>query len=109
MSSRRRRSKFGAIPTEVDGIRFASKKEARCYCTLKAFQKAGKITDLRLQVAFPLRVNGSLVCTYVADFVYIDRDTGEEVVADAKGFRTREYALKKKLLKALYDIEILEL
>ena len=47
------------------------------------------------------------VC-YVADFVYTDNDTGETVVEDVKGVRTKEYVIKRKLLLWRYGIRIRE-
>jgi dsDNA-binding SOS-regulon protein len=37
--------------TEIDGITFASKKEAKRYSELKLLEKAKKIEDLQLQKA----------------------------------------------------------
>src|SRR5690606_20173910 len=73
---------------------------------------AGEISNLRLQVKFPILINGVKVCTYIADFGYIDlRKTdvfgsAVEVVEDAKGFETETFRLKKKLMKAVYGVEI---
>src|SRR3990167_2292221 len=39
--TRIRTHKYGAVPTVVDGIRFASKKEARRYSVLRLLEKAG--------------------------------------------------------------------
>ena len=47
-------SKYHAKPVTIDGIRFASKKEGSRYCELKALTRAGKISDLQLQVPFIL-------------------------------------------------------
>lgn len=47
-------SKYHAKPVTIDGIRFASKKEGNRYCELKALTRAGKISDLQLQVPFIL-------------------------------------------------------
>jgi len=68
---------------------------------------AGEIINLELQPKFPIEVNGIKICTYIADFRYKERD-GTEVVEDCKGFKTDVYRLKKKLVKAIYGIEILE-
>lgn len=87
-----RRRKYGNTPTVVDGIRFDSLREANRYSELKLMERAGEISDLRLQVRYQLCVNGVKVCTYVADFVYV-RD-GITVVSDAKGVRTRDYILE---------------
>jgi hypothetical protein len=104
-----RRGKYNATPTTVDGKRFASKKEARRYAELKQLEQARAIRYLRTQLCYPLKVNGALIATYVADFVYVDAARGNaQVVEDVKGFKTREYTIKKKLMRALYGIEIKE-
>src|SRR5215216_1188795 len=81
-----RPSKYGNRRTEVDGLSFASKREARRYMDLREQQRAGLIADLRTQVEFPVVVNGVQVCCYLADFTFV-RD-GVRVVEDAKGCRT---------------------
>ena len=96
-----RRGKFNAVRTEVDGVKFASKKEAARFSELALLNKAGEISDLKLQPRFPCVVNGIKVCTYVADFEYINLD-GEVIVEDSKGFKTPMYRLKKKLFEAIY-------
>lgn len=99
-------NKFRNIRTEVDGISFASKREARRWSELLLMQKAGYITDLDRQKRFPLDVNGMPICLYVADFTY--RRNGSLVVEDAKGVRTPEFKLKAKLMKAVHNIEVVE-
>jgi hypothetical protein len=47
-------NKYRNIKTIVDGITFASKKEAKRYSELKLLERAGMITDLELQPAFNL-------------------------------------------------------
>lgn len=100
--------KYHAIPTWVDGILFASRLEARRYSDLRLMAMAGEIRDLELQPRYPIRIDGQLVCTYVADFRYFDVQQNREVVEDVKGVRTREFVLKKKLVKAVYGIDIEE-
>jgi hypothetical protein len=86
----------------VDGIRFASKKEARRYQELRLLEKAGLIRDLNLQVRLPLACSsGEVAAHYVADFTYLDRTRGV-VVEDAKGCRTQTYALKRRWFAAEY-------
>ena len=97
-------SKYKARRTTIDGITFASKGEAMRYASLVRLQKAGCIKDLRLQVAFPLSVNGFKLCTYVADFVYLE--DGKTIVEDFKGIRTPVFKLKAKMMKALLGIEL---
>ena len=106
-----RRSKFNAVRTKLDGITFASRKEANRYQELKLLEKAGEISKLALQPSFILSVNGQKICKYVADFGYIDimaGDRGELVIEDVKGVKTPAYRLKKKLMSAIYGIEIKE-
>lgn len=101
-------NKYRAIPTMVDGIRFHSRREAERYGNLKLLLRCKEIANLRLQVEYPIKVNDQHVCTYIADFVYDDLATGQEVVEDAKGMSTPVYRLKKKLLKATQGINIIE-
>ena len=108
-------NKFGAVKKDVDGIRFDSTKEANRYEQLKLLVRAGKIRDLRLQVRYDLipkqkfSDGSSMVGTYyLADFVYFDCDKGREVVEDVKGKKTDVYQIKRKLMKLILNIEILE-
>lgn len=108
-----KKSKYGAEKTTVDGIRFDSRREARRYAELKMLQRAGKISDLRLQVPFELipaqkKRDGKTErsCVYRADFVYCA--DGATVVEDAKGKRTPEYIIKRKLMLEKYGIEVKE-
>lgn len=111
------RSKYHAKPTIVDGIRFASKAEARRYQELKMLEKAGRIRNLKLQPKLPLvfypagasrRVVN--VGSYIADFWYLAVDGGVErpVLEDVKGVKTPVYRLKKKMVEAIYGITITE-
>lgn len=97
-----RRSKYGAVPTEVDGIRFASKAEAKRYSELKLMERAGEISHLELQPVYPLIVNGVRVGKYIGDFRYRDTKSGRLVHEDRKGVRTPLYRLKKRIVEALY-------
>ncbi|MCA0358713.1 MAG: DUF1064 domain-containing protein [Proteobacteria bacterium] len=101
-------SKYGNRKTVVDGITFDSAKEGRRYRELKLFERAGQIRDLEMQKRFPIRVNDELVCSYIADFQYVEAHSGKTVVEDVKGMRTREYILKRKLMHAVHGITIKE-
>lgn len=96
------RSKYGAKPTIVDGIRFASKAEARRYGDLKLLEKAGEIRQLKLQPRYPIEVNLKLICTYVGDFSYREKGSPYEIVEDVKGYPTPEFKLKAKLFAACH-------
>jgi hypothetical protein len=108
------RSKYGAQPQIVDGIRFASKREARRYFELKMLERAGEIKELSLQPKFPLyvasphRTERIKVCDYIADFRYRKGPTGLLVIEDAKGMKTPVYRLKKKMFEAQYGLQITE-
>ena len=103
-----KRHKYRAIPTEVDGHTFPSMAEANRYVDLKHLLEAGEIEHLELQPKYPIEVNGTKVCTYIADFRYWDAVKGVEVVEDVKGVATPIYRLKAKLVKATYGVEIIE-
>lgn len=115
-TTKKRRSKYNNKKTVVDGITFDSAKEAERYSELKVLEKAGVITELRLQVPYELRPafrnrDGKYrrAKRYIADFVY-ERD-GEEVIEDVKSPITRKNPVyrDKKLemeYKGLYIIEV---
>jgi hypothetical protein len=105
---KKKKHKYGAEPVEIDGHKFPSKKEAGRYLKLRMMKAAKLIKKLRLQVRYELNEGGTHSVVYVADFVYIDCTTGLEVVEDAKGFKTREYKKKKRLMLQIQKIKIKE-
>ena len=106
-SAQHKKNKYNAKKTTVDGITFDSAKESRRYQCLKLMEKAGEISGLELQPSFDIIVNGHKICRYVGDFRYKLKN-GEEILEDSKGVRTSLYLLKKKLMKATYNIVIYE-
>lgn len=113
-------NKYHAIPIHVDGVRFASKKEAARFLELQCWQKAGQIADLEVHPVYPLHVmelwrSGSpIVVTtvgkFTADFQYTNLQTGEIVVEDVKSDATKTdaYKLRKRLVEAIHGITITE-
>jgi hypothetical protein len=118
-------NKYGNIKTRGCD----SRKEARRLTQLELLQKAGVITSLQQQVKFVLipsqyesyerysksgkRLKDGVrciekECSYYADFMYTIAETGENVVEDAKGFRTEAYKIKRKLMLAVHGIRIKE-
>lgn len=95
------RSKYRNVPTTVDGIRFASKAEAKRYGELKLLAKGRKISGLELQPRFELLVDGKAVSTYVGDFLYREAGSNRKVVEDVKGVQTDAFKIKWALAKAL--------
>ena len=109
-------SKYGNRKiTAPGGEKFDSMKEYNRWGQLKLLQRAGKISGLERQVKFLLLPvqrdeQGKLLehaRSYVADFVYLDGD-GKAVVEDAKGVRTKDYIIKRKLMLWLHGIRVRE-
>ena len=100
---RRAYHKFKAKPTISGGFRFDSKKEAKYYDQLIFEQKAGYVLFFLRQV--PFHLPGGVV--YRVDFQVFTCD-GKVKFIDVKGYRTPEYITKKKMVEALYPIEIEE-
>lgn len=101
------KNKYRAQPVVTEEGRFASKKEYADWCALKLQEKLGYISHLERQVKFDLTVNGVKIGTYIADAVFFE--SKRRVIADSKGVQTPVYKLKKKLMKALYNIEVREI
>lgn len=99
-----KRNKYKAIKTTVDGRKFDSKAEARRGAELELLQRAGQIQNLQYQVRYQFMHNGTLIGTYVADFVYHD-STGL-VVEDVKGVQTPVFKIKERLMRAFYGVVI---
>jgi len=117
--------KYGNSKVTLDDMTFDSKREARRYQELVLLKESGEISDLQTQVKYvlipPQREPdtigprggvkpGRLIeteCSYIADFVYKDKD-GNEIVEDVKGYRTKEYIIKRKLALYLLGIKIRE-
>ena len=105
----RRPNKYFAKKTLAFGLKFDSKWESQRYLYLKSLEKAGRVKNLELQPKFIISVNGQKICTYIADFKYDKEDkegVWEHVIEDAKGVETPEFKLKKKLMKAVHNIDI---
>lgn len=97
----RPKHKYRATRTELDGIKFGSKKEARYYQQLKILKRNGDIVFFLRQV--PLHLPGGV--RYVCDFqVFWANGTVEFV--EVKGFPTPEWKIKKRLVEATYPIKI---
>lgn len=104
VTKRTGKHKYHARPVVVDGTRFASKREAKRYGELKLLQQGNAISGLRMQVRYKIVIE----TVYVADFVYYDEAKLCEIVEDVKGYRTREYKRKKRLMAKQHGISIAE-
>lgn len=108
----KKRAKYRNVKTEVDGLKFDSKKEAKRWVELKQLLDAGRISNLMRQVVFQLVPQVVLdgrkqqPVKYVADFQY---QLGDQIIVeDVKGFKTPEYRMKRKMMKAFLGIEVEE-
>lgn len=122
-------SKYKNKKVTIDGETFDSKREAQRWCELIMLQRAGEVTFLQRQVKYVLippqhetyerygkkgqrLKDGQRTlekeCTYIADFQYHDAKTGNLVVEDTKGVRTKDYIIKRKLMLWVHGIRISE-
>lgn len=123
-----KRNKYGNRKICVDGEVFDSKREYQRWCQLQLLLRAGEIHDLFRQAKFELipaqyesypresektgkKLKDGKRCVekavnYIADFVYWQ---GEQmIVEDAKGCRTDDYIIKRKLMLARHGVKIRE-
>mgnify|MGYP003297103902 CR=1 FL=1 len=121
-------SKYHSKKVETEDGLFDSHREKRRWYILKQMEKDGEITELRRQIPFELvphqeldtprkmkvKTKGAKPRTqrsetavkYFADFTYMKN--GKLVVEDSKGMKTPEYVIKRKLMKYVHGIEIVE-
>ena len=98
------RHKFNAVRTELDGFKFASKKEGKRYEELKILQTNGDVIFFLRQIPFYLAPGTKYVC----DFQVFWKD-GTVTFEDVKGYKTSEYKTKKKMVEYKYPITIQEI
>ena len=111
-----RRNKYRAKPEIVDGIRFASRREAKRYRDLKLLEACGFVTELELQPKFKLGPDDAPIlyksdrcpngrrAVYLADFRY--RQDGQTIIEDVKGIDTPLSRLKRAIVEAQYNVVI---
>lgn len=103
-----RANKYGAKPTIIDNIRFASRAEARRYQELVLLRMGGVVSELRCHVPYSLTIAGVHVCDYVSDFSYVEN--GAPVVEDVKGVLKgsawRLFKIKKRLMLIVHGIDV---
>jgi len=106
-------SKFSNIKSEIDGYKFDSKKESEFYGSLKIKKQAGLIKNFKMQVPYNIVVNNIHIANYFLDFEVENKDGTIEYI-DIKGkdkktnkfIKTGVFALKKRLVEAIYGIKI---
>ena len=109
-----KKPKYGNHNVIVDGEKVAdSQHEYRRLNDLKVLERAGEIRDLQTQVRYNL-IPSQKICgktergvSYVADFVYWTKDD-QFICEDAKGHKTADYIIKRKLMKLIHNIDVVE-
>ncbi|MGH8073674.1 MAG: DUF1064 domain-containing protein [Lysobacter sp.] len=96
-----KRSKYGAVVTHVDGIRFDSKREAKYYEQLKLRKAAGEVIYFLRQV--PIHLPGGT--KLVIDFLEVHAD-GSLHYVDAKGRETPAFRIKQREVHHHYPFRI---
>jgi hypothetical protein len=110
---KKKSSKFNNVKSEIDGYKFDSKKESEFYGSLKIKKQAGLIKDFKMQVPYEIIVNNIRIANYFLDFLVENNDGAIEYI-DIKGkdkktnkfIKTGVFALKKRLVEAIYGIKI---
>lgn len=105
--SKPKRSKYGAEPVVIDGMRFHSKREGAYYSELKLREKAGEVSGIETQRKFGIIMAGVLIGNYLADFCFIDHSQDSRLrVIDVKGHDTPLSRFKRKCVEAFYQIQV---
>lgn len=106
--------KYRNKPCQIGAEKYRSQREAKRHQDLLLMQKAGRIAGLTREVPFVLipsqrRADGiaERPCTYICDFMYSTAE-GRTVVEDAKGTRTKDYIIKRKLMLHVHGITVVE-
>lgn len=105
--------KYRNKPVVVDGVKYDSMREYKRWSALCGYEQAGLITELERQVTYVLapavKLHGEPrkkpALRYVADFRYLD-ENGQTVVEDAKGHETKEFRVKRHLMKSVHGIDV---
>lgn len=122
-------NKYGNKKIMTSDGTFDSRKEYFRFKELSLLERAGAIQNLKRQVKYVLipaqyepstevykrgekkgqPKPGKMIekeCAYIADFVF--EENGKTVVEDTKGFKTKDYIIKRKLMLYIHGIRINE-
>ena len=110
---KKNKSKYRNKSVEIDGIKFHSTKEGKFYSELKIKKTLGEIKDFQMQVCYDIKINNIHIANYFLDFLVIFPNNIIEYI-DVKGkdkvsnkwIKTDVFKLKKKLVEAIYGINI---
>ena len=116
-SKQKMKSKYNAkkqkTPCIFCGEKHDSKKESARCVELHQMQERGLIRDLRTQVKIDIlppvkyvqadpRMTNERGMGYIADFIYTECSSGAKIVEDVKGYKTKEYMIKRKIVKYMF-------
>lgn len=101
-------NKYGAKKVKLDGHMFDSKRESEYYIKYRQMVDDGQLASMELHPKFILQEhfrdsNGKMerAITYKADFLLTYPD-GKKLAVEVKGFKTRDYILRRKMFKYKY-------
>ena len=112
-----KKSKYKAVKCAYNGITYDSIKESNHAKKLDLMLKSGLICNLERQVKYKwiethtinfIGEEMQFKRSYIADFVYFDKEKQDVIVCDVKGFLTAEYKKKKKIVEKLFGFKITE-
>jgi hypothetical protein len=100
--------------TSPDGIVHHSKANMTRWVQLKNYERAGAISDLQREVAYPLlRQDGTpymgangRALRYTLDFEYTVIATGARIYEEVKGFMKRDEKLRITLFEDIYKCKV---
>src|SRR5258708_28440205 len=102
------KNKYRNKKVDIDGVKFDSIKESRRFLVLKEALNKHEIGPITVHQTFVLHAafekDGKKYrpITYEADFTY--QQNGINVIEETKGFHTKDYMIKKKMMiKIIYD------
>lgn len=100
-----RPNKYKAKKVVTEEGVFDSKMEYKRWCELRTMERARLITNLERQIEYTLEVNGVKIGKFTADHRW--EANGKVWVEDVKGVIVRDFTLRKKLMLAIYGIDVM--
>lgn len=107
-------SKYRNVITEIDGMRFDSRAEAKRWRDLKMLERGGVIANLERQIPIELVAGTKLhganrarpAIRIVVDFRFYDVELSRVRHQDTKGEETAVSLIKRHIAKVLHGIDV---
>lgn len=93
--------KYHNSPADYNGRKYHSKREAQYAWELDMLKRTGEVIDWKPQFTLPIVINNLPICKVRVDFWVLKKGSIEEL-HEVKGFETKDWKIKWKLLEALY-------